>query len=196
VSDRPTEEISEEERRYQDGDDPRVLDIIAIEMMGTRPHQHQRENHVIDSDYYWAKVGTMPWDRLDKAVDSPGGPLWLNGYSSTSGHNDRVPEPSLDRCKSSLLLIRPEHLSLSVAWEGGDFGPPRRRVRANFDLNGYRYRLAVTDPWSERTCLSKPDGDYAVNDAYVCVSLGEVFNGHAYKLAAAVITRDRAEAAR
>jgi hypothetical protein len=95
VSDRLTEEISEEERRYQDGEDPRVLDIITIEMMGSRPHQHQQENHVIDSEYYWEKIDTLPWARLGRAVDNPGGSLWLNGYSSASG--------TMTECRSMLL---------------------------------------------------------------------------------------------
>lgn len=30
VSDRPAEEVSEYERQYQDGSDPRVLDIISV----------------------------------------------------------------------------------------------------------------------------------------------------------------------
>ncbi len=37
VNARPTEEISEEDRRYEDGKDPRVLDVITIRMIEPRP---------------------------------------------------------------------------------------------------------------------------------------------------------------
>ncbi len=44
VSVRPTQEISEEERRYQDGTDPQVLDVIAIQLASAQPQLHQKEN--------------------------------------------------------------------------------------------------------------------------------------------------------
>lgn len=43
VSERLTQEISLEERRYKDGRDPSLLDIIAIEMKSPQPQRHQKE---------------------------------------------------------------------------------------------------------------------------------------------------------
>lgn len=192
VSARATQEISEEERRYRDGADPKVLDVVAIEMTRPSPQLHQQENHLIDDGYYWVKQSSVSWGNLQRAVEDPAGPLWINGYSSLHGHNDRILEDRLSSLKRSLYLVRPSGLRLIIATEGSDFGPPRRRVRAQFDLCGHSYCIVVTDPWMERQCLVKPDGEIALEDAALCVSLGEVFNGHAYKLAAAVITAQRA----
>jgi len=192
VSARPTQEISEEERRYQDGTDPKVLDVIAIEMTGAQPQHHQKENHLIDDGYYWVKQRTISWRHLQAAVEDPEGPLWLNGYSSSYGHSDRVPEDRASGLSRSLYLVRPDELTLVVASEGGGFGPARRRVRARFDLSGQRYCVVVTDPWMERQCLAGNDGETEIDDALLCMSLGESFYSFAYKLAAAVITRQRA----
>ena len=193
VSARVTREISEEERRYEDGTDPKVLDVMAIEMDAAQPHDHQQENHVIDDSYYWEKSGTVSWVEIQSAVEDPGGPLWLNGYSSSCGDSDRVPEGVLTTLERSLYLVRPSNLRIVVASEGGDFAPPRRRVRAHFHLQGASYCFVVTDPPVEREYLFKGDGETAISQALLCLSLGEVFNGYAYKLVASVITPQRAE---
>jgi hypothetical protein len=171
--------------------DPKVLDVVAIEMIRPVPQLHQQENHLIDDRYYWVKQGTVSLGDLQRSVEDPAGPLWTNGYSSTHGLNDRIPEGCLSWLKRSLYLVRPNGLRLTTAAEGGEFGPPRRRVRAQFDLCAHSYRIIVTDPWMERRCLTKPDGEIALGDAVLCVSLGEAFHGYAYKLAAAVITAQR-----
>lgn len=193
VSSRPTQEISEEERRYENGRDPKVLDVISITMTRPQPHLHQQENHLIDANYYWTKERRVSGEELQRTTEDPAGPLWINESSSSNGHNDRVPEDRLREMTRSLYLVQPSNLKLMVASEGGDFGPARRRVRAQFDLCGHAYRLVVTDPWAEQKYLAGDDGKDDVGDAMICISLGEVFHGFAYKLAAAVITRQRAE---
>src|SRR5687768_3059846 len=85
VSERPTREISEEERRYENGTEPKVLDVIAIQMSAAVPEHHQHENHVIDDSYYWVKQGRVGWNELLGAVERVGGPLWLNESSSMYG---------------------------------------------------------------------------------------------------------------
>lgn len=193
VSTRETREISEEERRYEDGTDPKVLDIIKIEMMQSVPQGHQKENHLIDHNYYWVKKGSISWDDLQRAVENLAGPLWINGYSTSYGFNDRIPENLLSQVDRSLYLVRPNTMSLMIAAEGDTFGSPRRRVRAQFDLHGHSYNIVVTDPWIEKKYLANPDGETKLKDVVLCVSLGEIFNGYSYKLAASVITAKRAE---
>lgn len=191
VSDRTTREISLDERRYENGGDPAVLDIITIHFLRAEPEHYQRENQLIDPDYYWSRSGTITWRELQSAVEDPAGPLWLNGDSSSYGENDRVAEVQAAQLRRSLYLVRPTGLRISVALEGGGMYPARRRVRAIFRLNGHSYCFPVTDPPVESEYLRKPNGTYSLNDALLCISLGELFHGYAYKLAAAVITPDR-----
>jgi putative nucleic acid modification protein with dual OB domain len=190
VSDRPTQEISEEERRFENGKDPKLLDVIQIRMLEARPHAQQVENHLIDPGYHWGKVGTLSWEQIQGAVDEVAGPLWVDGFHSYNGTNDRIPENQAALLRSSLLLIKPLDLVIAVAVEGGQFR--KRKVRAQFTLNGRNYFIAVTDPVAEREYLAKEDGDYPVEAALLCVSIGEPYQGYCYKLVAAVVTpRDR-----
>ena len=64
VSDRPTEDVSEEERRYEDGKDPRVLDIIDMPLIETRPKDYQQENWLLNPNFYWEKRGIFAWADL------------------------------------------------------------------------------------------------------------------------------------
>lgn len=175
VSSRLTEEISEEERLYEDGTDPELLDIILIPMIEPRPKAHQIENHLIDDRKYWVKVGKLAWDKLPNLADRPQGPLWFNSGSSYNGLNDRIPLSQAERFQNSLFLIESDGLSVRVAVEGAEFGTPKRKVRANFRYQGYQYILAVTDPDIERMYLARKNGEYSIDEAYLCVSLGDVY---------------------
>jgi hypothetical protein len=121
VSARPAGELSEEERRFQNGQDPKLLDVIRIPMVDPRPHGFQTENHLIDDGYYWTKERDASWDDLKAALDPVGGPLW--------------------------------------------------------------------DPVTERKDLAGKDGEFKVGHAILCISLGEPYGGHAYKLIAGVFLK-------
>ncbi|MGD0231570.1 MAG: hypothetical protein ABSC19_14655 [Syntrophorhabdales bacterium] len=190
VSARPSAEISEEERRYETGQDPVVLDIIDIPFIAPAPLLHQTENHIIDGEYYRAKRGELPWEEMKRLVDKPE-TLWPNGDSTYLGLNDRIMLDTAAKMTGSLVLIQPISPSIHVQTEGAEFGNPRRRVRASFEYHGTNYILIVTDPVAERKFLGKPDGRYPLDESYLCISLGEVHtDNYCYKLVAAVIMRE------
>lgn len=56
VSAREHQEVSEYERQYEDGSDPRVLDIVDIPMLEPKPQGFQSENWLLDPHYYWNKA--------------------------------------------------------------------------------------------------------------------------------------------
>lgn len=189
VSKRPAGELSEEERRFEDGQDPKLFDIVRIPMTEPRPHGFQTENHLIDENYYWSRNGSAAWGELNAALDPVKGVLWDNSSSGFNGLHDRVEENVANRLQSSLMLIEVKDLSLSVVIEGVAFGHGKRKVRGRFSLNGAQYLLAVTDPVVERQYLASKDGEYRIGRAVLCISLGEPYKGHAYKLIAGVFTR-------
>jgi hypothetical protein len=123
------------------------------------------------------------------------GPLWTNELSTYYGINDQVPEATANAMRHSLLLIRPDTFRISIAREGGTFALAKRKVRGYFSIANIDYKLSITDPFIEHTYLSGEDGQFSVANAILCISLGEIFNGYAYKLIATVITPERAEAA-
>jgi hypothetical protein len=170
ISGRQTGELSEEDRRYENGQDPKLLDMI-------------------DDGYYWTKERQATWGELKAALDKVSGALWDNSSSSYNGLHDRVEEAAANQLGSSLRLIEVKDLKIVVAIEGAEFGNGKRRVRGHFTLNGAEYWLSVTDPVVERQYLAGKDGEYKVGDAILCISLGEPYGGYAYKLIAGVFVK-------
>lgn len=194
VSARPTEEVSEDERQYQDGSDPRVLDIIDIPLIQHQPHACQTENWLLDPDYYWTKVSQVGWAELQRYVESPA-TLWTNSRSTYNGANDEILQADADALPNSLVLIRVPALELRVFAPGADFGNPKRRVLADFMHRSIRYTFWVTDPVIERDYKARPDGTYTLAECCLSVSLGEPMQKQnrescRYKLVAAIIQRE------
>jgi len=176
-------EISGNEGRFESGGILKVLDVVIIPMKQPQPHCYQQENHLID-DGPWAKQEAISWAELQNITDNVTNELWVNGYSSSYGINDKIPECVANNLRSSLLLIQPDTLTISTAFEN-----ERRKVRAAFSLNGHKYKLSVTDLRVEPMYLAKEIGDYRIdpNRVYMCISIGEPFNGYCYKLVASII---------
>lgn len=187
VSDRPTGELSEEERRYKNGADPALLEIITIPMKNAAPHAHQPENHIIDPDRYWEKSGAYPLSQIDKLLDSPS-TLWATGDSAYSHRNNRIPQDALP--DSSLYLVRVRAVTLVVGPKAPEFDNHKQVVRAHFSYGGDDYIMDVTDPLIERKYLARGDGEYAIRSPVLCASLSEPYKGYCYKLVAAVIAEE------
>lgn len=189
MSSREHEEVSEYERQYQDGSDPRVLDVMDVPLLDPRPQGYQHENWLLAPERYWVKAGRVTWSGMERLAD-PAAPLWVNGHSTYSGLNDKIPLSAATALKTSLPLVRVDRVNLSVFKPGEAFGNAKRRVQARFRHDGTEYWLWVTDPNYERAYLAKPDGDYAIDESFLTVSLGEPYNDACYKLIAAIIEPD------
>ncbi len=186
VSARDNEEVSEDERQYKDGSDPRVLDVIDVPVLNAQPKNFQQENWLLDPVFYWKKVRRVAWNELAQLTDTVV-PLWTSGSSTRKGKNDQIPLSVANTLASSLRIIRVDALQISVFAPGADFGDNRRRLQGRFQYNGEDYWLWVTDPTYARRYLRRPDGVYQIGECFLTVSLGGPFGEYVYKLIAAII---------
>ena len=175
ISARTGGEVSEYERQYEDGSDPRVLDVFDIPLLESRPSGFQTENWLLDPKRYWEKVGRLTAFDLRPLLD-PVAPLWIDGHSTYNGRNDKVPIAATGSVTGSLRLLHSDQLRLVVCRPGEAFGNNKRRVQ-----------LWVTDPDWERTYLMKLDGTYVIGECFLTISLGEAYGDACYKLIAAII---------
>ena len=182
VGARETGEVSLTERQYADGGEPRLLDIIDVPLLNPCPQGHQRENWRLDPNHRWAKAGRISWNDLERMTD-PDAPLW----TKPDQRNDRV-TAAANTFGDSLRLIKVDQLTVTVS------EPPRPSslypvLRGRFHYCGADYALRITDPQLEISSMELPYGDYRVGSRYLTVSLGEPFEGYAYKLIAAIIKK-------
>lgn len=188
VSTRETREISEEERRYENGRDPQLLDIVFVTCVTGQPLPHQSENHVIDPKIYWVRQGSLAWSSISEWLDQPA-TLWGSGESSYSGTNNRVAKAPENG--SSLYLVAAESIRLLVGKKAQEYPDSKRAVRGEFVHKGVTYLMDVTDPVLEREFLAQGDGSYDIAKPVLCISLGDPYQGYYYKLVAGVLYAER-----
>ena len=189
MSNRPHHEINGLEMRYKNGGMASVLDYIDITFQNPQPHHFQTENHLVDS-VRWSQAGTANWATLQNAVDTDTGPLWRNDESTFHGLNDKIEKTLANKLLSSLMLIRPENTSICVEDEDQYMGGYKRAVRVHFDYSKHRYIIKVTDPIALAKYKPMDEGNYPLYNVLLCLSLGEIYQGYAFKLVAAIFTPD------
>ncbi len=166
ISSRQGEELSDSERRYQNGAEPQLLDIFEFSILGPKPSGHQSENFLISGPRQFRKIGTLSPSELLKSVDKPVN-LWIMGHQSkTYGKNDLVPPLRISEVENSLYLINPHKFSVQIV--SSSFG---RQTRGIFTYLGAEYNLRITDPALEYNYRSKTDGEYVIHDVLLTVSL-------------------------
>ena len=188
VSSRADEEISDMECTMSKGAKAKLLDILEIPFLKAVPGDFQTENHLIDPKNKWKKIGEGTWQQVEGTLDDHDGPLWVNESASFGYSNNRVDESKVAGIDNSLVLIRPSRLEINEGRRGGMYkNADDRLVKAYFSHSGTDYTLAVTDPTIKKRFMAVPDHTEEMTGAVLCVSLGEIHRGHAYKLVAAVI---------
>jgi hypothetical protein len=184
----PDGSLNASESVLDDGSEPRLLDLIEVELHYAIPTDAHPE------DWQIAPVGwrllqrpasTAQLQKVTAAADK--------GTTILRGASDRMPVEEIQSkpLQSSLVLVCPSEINWWIRGEGD-----KRKNRALFRRHNITYDLAVTDPrWLERLNLM-PAGIYphstfaeADSETWLTVSLSEAFHGWHYKLVAAVLVQ-------
>jgi hypothetical protein len=190
VSSRSDKELSAVDRHYESTPrpEPALLDVIEIDFLRHDPHPYQPENYLIDDGIYWRLSRKANFAEAVRALDPKQSHLWgLSRDTSYHGQRDRVPLADAPSFNSSLRLVRVSDLRIRVLAESAGFGNMKKKLRGYFTYSHFQYGIMITDPIIENDYLRRPQDTYQVGDALLCVSLGEPFDGYAYKLIAGVI---------
>lgn len=168
-------ELSVSQISFPDGKIPQLLDVVKIPFDVLKPLACQPENILIGSGR-WEKTGEFQKNKLAELCDKPEN-IWFN----EKYYNDKIQVEYFEKVKieSSLFLIKPS--SLKILQD--------KKSRAIFEYNTVKYDLAITDPVIKDEFNKKDKGEYDIDvkDAYLCISLGEPFQGFCYKLVAGII---------
>ncbi|HEY4903296.1 MAG TPA: hypothetical protein VIH89_07490 [Candidatus Sulfotelmatobacter sp.] len=186
MSARDSQEVSFSEYKYETGQSPKLLDIIDVPLLKPAPHNHQTENYVLDATAWWVKMGVLAWGELEHLRQRPTS-IWINSDHTKGGSYDCMNEAEALTLDSSLFLIKRKDFTIEVGsstWNG----KTKKTWRGKFDYKGVHHNFSVTDP-VVRDAFPAKEGDYPLNDVYLCVSLTEPApqDGRCYKLVAAVI---------
>lgn len=159
-----------EARNYGIG---QVVDVNGLRNTPSADFNYHTENYV----YTGATViGTLDRTLIADFLDEP---------DSIYGIGNKVSAVEAQQLDYSLLFVRVQNLRIYLK----DMGQYGIKLRGQFEYNGTLYTdISVTDSAIEQR-LSNVNYPYAENyqEAFITVSLGELFNGYAYKLIAGVI---------
>lgn len=168
---------------------PNLLDVIEIDVSKNVGKDHQTENYLI-SNTKWKKLGRLDSSYIDRYFDSVNSELWVDGYDTYYGINDRFPTSKAVLIKDSLKLIEVNNLIISVNIEGIEFYDTHKKVRGKFVYNNKQYIIPITDPIIEQKYLLKDKGDYIVGGnkrKAICLSIGKSYKDFIYKFIAGII---------
>lgn len=194
ISSRGTHEVSDGERQYPKGRGVFLIDLVEVELSHPHPIDFQVENHTFNTASPFSYKGKGTWEDVLSCIDTYDPRFWRHGSDTQHGLNDKIHTGFANQLGSSLKLIRVNELKVIVATEPGyRDNPPRQRARGQFVYMNKPYRLSISDPVVESNHLQKGDGTYIIEDAAICVSVVEPFNGYTFRVIASVITQKRCQ---
>jgi putative nucleic acid modification protein with dual OB domain len=180
--------------KLDDGTEPKVLDVIRVDLARPAPAPGQPENWIL---------GAAPWKLRRRPAGEDLVPR-INTAITTNrvllgSLQARVPVTAASGLESSLALVLPS----SPRWYINPDRDDRLQPRVIFELDRQRYDLPVTDPlWipriirklsqaEPRSSAQEKIGISKDSKVLFTVSLSEPFNGYCYKLAAAMVVMPR-----
>lgn len=185
----PDGSLDARESVLDDGSEPRLLNVIEVELHYALPSDAHPEDWQIAPVRWRLLQRPATASQLQKILDAAD-----KATTILRGYRDRMPVEEIQTkpMQSSLVLVCPSEIYWWIRGEGD-----KRKNRALFRRHNVTYDLAVTDPrWLERLNLMPagiyPHSTFAEPDCetWLTVSLSEAFHGWHYKLVAGVIVRN------
>ena len=172
----------------------RLLDIVSIPFKEKVLSEHQSENVAIFTSGYFDEIRwdleLNPFVKTNKDYSSLlnkrqsihrylrsicSNQLDWPNHSSKTGSNDRVLYEERRKINYSLALVETQlQAYLKNDWQ----------LRGVFNLEGIEYDLAITDLRVKEWFQTNGENEYLFPRVFICLSLGELFNGFYYKLIA------------
>lgn len=176
-----------------DGSPVEVLDIVRVPLVAPVPSGYQLENYLLDRSRAWEREGRAHWTTVYQSQGLYDEGFWKDYGSTSHGIRDQIPGDAVETLGGSLALIFVRQFQLLVDW-----GHDHTKVRAQFMYEGEQYRLMVTDPKIDQPLIEISEERHASacydrGMAMLCISVGELFHGTAYRLVASVITPHQCE---
>jgi len=173
------------------GDRVRILDLFEIPLSRQRTDPGQPENWEVCPGVPWRRVGAVPRTGLPQLLEKPSD-LW--DWRTPGDRRIEVSAPATILGRSSLTLVKPTGFRVVVTREYNRWqGREKTLMRGVFTLGDRTYGLDITDDSfvpSLRSGAVRGTREYTMtfgDECALCVSLGGPFEGHHYKLIAAVI---------
>lgn len=171
-----------------DGTEPRLLDVIEVEMHFALPSDSHPEDWQI-APVRWRLVerpaSAMHLTKITVAADKHA--TILRGYRDRMSEDEVKAKP----LQASLVLTCPAEIHWWIREERG-----KRKYRALFQRHHVTYDFALTDPhWLDQLDLLPaglyPHSTFAgkASETWLTISLSEPYFGWHYKLVAGVIVR-------
>lgn len=184
-------ELLPQHMQTERGERVKVLDLFEIPFARPRTDPGQPENWEVCPDVPWRRIGAVPRTGLPQLIEEPSD-LW--DWRTPGDRRIEVSAPATILGRSSLTMVKPKDFKVAVTREYNRWlGRERTVMRGVFALGDRTYGLDITDDSfvpSLRTQAVRGTREYRMSfgdECALCVSLGGPFEGHHYKLIAAVI---------
>ena len=153
-----------------------ILDIIQINITENKPENHQSENVAFNENTIRV-IGNFNRSQLS--------PLCDNRNLIFGNRGKAVSQDSIGGLNHSLMLV--DVNQFEVTQKVYDDRRERPQTRLVFTYNTNRYDFPVTDPVFLHRYQTNPDLLEGVNQVYLSLSLGVIWEDWYYKLVAGII---------
>ncbi len=150
---------------------------MKIKFTKHSPLPQQPENYIISNEI-WEQDYKIEREELKEYLDDPND-LWLDNMSDSDRVNYKLIKNGDIKIEQSLYLIDVD--KIYIYWKDRSNSGKYRQRRGKFEYKNTSYDLPLTDP------NFRQFEKQVLKNKFLCISLGEDFNGYCYKLIASIL---------